>query len=303
MNFKSYLYTSHLNEAYSKDLTKELKARGLLKKLSDVLNKSADVSVNDVDFEKAFEYEKPVSVSAAFSDIKHNIHVKGTRSVVILLHAEGATIGIGRGYEQSGLAKKNTIEVGDVDSKVYASYIGYNDDTYGSEHFDKRFRRADSQHIKDYAHSKGKIDLMSAITSTIMANPICKEIRDLLYTYGVTKKSGGEYVYAEKTTYGDYNVTLNFTIPYGNYNSEYTGVNNAFRIKFDSVYGTAKINDKLITTLTSDFDVNSHNLSVEGIDKLSDNLEEYNDDLQMCKKLMKILAKYTVGDILINRNK
>lgn len=299
MNFKSYLYTSHLNEAYSKDLTKELKARGLLKKLSDVLNKSANVSVNDVDFEKAFEYEKPVSVSAAFSDIKHNIPVKDTRSIVILLHAEGATIGTGKGYERSGLTNKNTIGVGDVDNKVYASYIGYNNDLYGSEHREKRSRRADSQDIKDYAPSKGRIDYISAI----IANPICKEIRDLLYTYGVTKKSGGEYVYAEKTEYGDYRVILNFTIPHGNYDSECISVNDAFRIKFGNGYSTAKINDKLITTLTSDFNVNPRNLSVEGIDSLSDNLENYNDDLQMCKKLMKILAKYTVGDILINRNK
>src|SRR5574344_552170 len=232
MNFKSYLHASHLNEAYSKDLTKELKARGLLKKLSDVLSKSADVSANDVDFEKAFEYEKPVSVSAAFSDIKHSIPINGERSVVILLHAEGATIGIGKGYKQSGLAKNGAIEVGNVDSKVYSSYIGYNNDSYGSEHFDKRFRRADSQNIKDYAPSKGKIDFISAV----MANPICKEIRDLLYTYGVSKKGSDGYVYAEKTTYGDYNVILNFTIPHGKYDSEYTSVNDAFRIKFGSGY-------------------------------------------------------------------
>lgn len=298
MNFKSYLHASHLNEAYSKDLTKELKARGLLKKLSDVLSKSADVSANDVDFEKAFEYEKPVSVSTALSNIKHSIPINGERSVVILLHAEGATIGIGKGYKQSGLDRKNTIEVGNVDSKVYSSYIGYNNDSYGSEHFDKRFRRADSQNIKDYAPSKGKIDFISAV----IANPICKEIRDLLYTYGVSKKSGDAYVYAEKTTYGDYNVILNFTIPNGKYDSEYTSVNDAFRIKFGSGYDTAKINDKLITTLTSDFCTHPRDLSVEGIDSLSDNLEDYNDDLQMCKKLMKILAKYTVGDILINRD-
>lgn len=191
-------FTDYLNEGYSKELSKQLKAYGLSKKVGDWLA-AVGVSVNDAetrrDLDKIIK-DKPLGITSAIKEIKNKYLSNFNGGYLIFVHdTKGVTlISTHRSdFRDVNLNRDNRIEFGDIDGKIISVYVieaSYDDfNSYrGSKTSQKRYSRRNRQsgedstevmkNNRDYAIKK-RDELNNALK-----NKTIKKIYDILTGVG-----------------------------------------------------------------------------------------------------------------------
>ncbi len=120
-------FTDYLNEGYSKELSKQLKAYGLAKEVGDWLADNG-VSVNDAktrtDLDEIID-NKPLGITSAIKEIKNSYLSNFNGGYLIFVHdTKGVTLirTVKPGFRDVNISRDSRTEFGDTDGKIISVY-------------------------------------------------------------------------------------------------------------------------------------------------------------------------------------
>lgn len=121
-------FTDYLNEGYSKELSKQLKAYGLAKEVGDWLADNG-ISVNDAktrtDLDEIID-NKPLGITSAIKEIKNGYLSNFNGGYLIFVHdTKGVTLikTVKPGFRDVNISRDSRTEFGDTDGKIISVYV------------------------------------------------------------------------------------------------------------------------------------------------------------------------------------
>ena len=121
-------FTDYLNEGYSKELSKQLKAYGLAKEVGDWLA-DRGISVNDAktrtDLDEIID-NKPLGITSAIKEIKNRYLSNFNGGYLIFVHdTKGVTLikTVKPGFRDVNISRDSRTGFGDTDGKIISVYV------------------------------------------------------------------------------------------------------------------------------------------------------------------------------------
>lgn len=298
-------FTDYLNEGYSKELSKQLKAYGLSKKVGDLLAKRG-VSVNDAetrrDLDKIIK-DKPLGITSAIKEIKNKYLSNFNGGYLIFVHdTKGVTlISTHRSdFRDVNLNRDNRTEIGDTDGKIISVYIieaNYNDLNGHRSTVAKRRDRQDRQSSEDSTevmkNNRDYVIKKRDELNNALKNKTIKKIYDILTGVGFEIKNFNDL---PAVTIRDNSIFLN-------------GV--SMHIRSDEgpdigVYihsnleGVSKLDTNLRTSVEISVSTSNYDYFANATDNITDEYYKLVEVSKALSKVSEILKKSTYKDLLVD---
>ena len=298
-------FTDYLNEGYSKELSKQLKAYGLSKKVGDLLAKRG-VSVNDAetrrDLDKIIK-DKPLGITSAIKEIKNKYLSNFNGGYLIFVHdTKGVTlISTHRSdFRDVNLNRDNRTEIGDTDGKIISVYIieaNYNDLNGHRSTAAKRRDRQDRQSSEDSTevmkNNRDYVIKKRDELNNALKNKTIKKIYDILTGVGFEIKNFNDL---PAVTIRDNSIFLN-------------GV--SMHIRSDEgpdigVYihsnleGVSKLDTNLRTSVEISVSTSNYDYFANATDNITDEYYKLVEVSKALSKVSEILKKSTYKDLLVD---
>lgn len=298
-------FTDYLNEGYSKELSKQLKAYGLSKKVGDLLAKRG-VSINDAetrrDLDKIIK-DKPLGITSAIKEIKNKYLSNFNGGYLIFVHdTKGVTlISTHRSdFRDVNLNRDNRTEIGDTDGKIISVYIieaNYNDLNGHRSTAAKRRDRQDRQSSEDSTevmkNNRDYVIKKRDELNNALKNKTIKKIYDILTGVGFEIKNFNDL---PAVTIRDNSIFLN-------------GV--SMHIRSDEgpdigVYihsnleGVSKLDTNLRTSVEISVSTSNYDYFANATDNITDEYYKLVEVSKALSKVSEILKKSTYKDLLVD---
>ena len=298
-------FTDYLNEGYSKELSKQLKAYGLSKKVGDLLAKRG-ISVNDAetrrDLDKIIK-DKPLGITSAIKEIKNKYLSNFNGGYLIFVHdTKGVTlISTHRSdFRDVNLNRDNRTEIGDTDGKIISVYIieaNYNDlnghRSTAAKRRDRQDRQsgADSVEVmknnRDYAIKK-RDELNNALK-----NKTIKKIYDILTGVGFEIKKLNDLPVATIRNNGIFlnDVSMHIRSDKG------PDIGLYIRSNWKD---TSKLDTNLQTSVEISVSTSNYDYFANATDNITDEYYKLAEISKALSKVSEILKKSTYKDLLVD---
>lgn len=298
-------FTDYLNEGYSRELSKQLKAYGLSKKVGDLLAKRG-VSINDAetrrDLDKIIK-DKPLGITSAIKEIKNKYLSNFNGGYLIFVHdTKGVTlISTHRSdFRDVNLNRDNRTEIGDTDGKIISVYIieaNYNDLNGHRSTAAKRRDRQDRQSSEDSTevmkNNRDYVIKKRDELNNALKNKTIKKIYDILTGVGFEIKNFNDL---PAVTIRDNSIFLN-------------GV--SMHIRSDEgpdigVYihsnleGVSKLDTNLRTSVEISVSTSNYDYFANATDNITDEYYKLAEVSKALSKVSEILKKSTYKDLLVD---
>lgn len=297
-------FTDYLNEGYSKELSKQLKAYGLSKKVGDLLAKRG-VSVNDAetrtDLDKIIK-DKPLGITSAIKEIKNKYLSNFNGGYLIFVHdTKGVTLiaTYRSDFRDVNLSRAERTGVGDTSGKIISVYVidANWDDIYGHRSTaSKRHSRQDRQSSEDSTevmkNNRDYVIKKRDELNNALKNKTIKKIYDILTGVGFEIKNFNDL---PAVTIRDNSIFFN-------------GV--SMHIRSDKgpdigVYihsnleGVSKLDTNLRTSVEISVSTSNYDYFANATDNITDEYYKLVEVSKALSKVSEILKKSTYRDLLV----
>lgn len=295
-------FTDYLNEGYSKELSKQLKAYGLSKKVGDLLAKRG-VSVNDAetrrDLDKIIK-DKPLGITSAIKEIKNKYLSNFNGGYLIFVHdTKGVTlISTHRSdFRDVNLNRDNRTEIGDTDGKIISVYIieaNYNDLT-AAKRSDRQDRQSSEDSTEVMKNNRDYIIKKRDALNNALKNKTIKKIYDILTDAGFKIKRANELpiLIRQDDVFYLSNVSLNID----------SNVGPNIHLYIDGGWKSIS-NTKLDTKVEARVEINvstsNYNYSASATDEITDKYRALADISDAISKVSEIIKNSTYNDLLVD---
>lgn len=299
-------FTDYLNEGYSKELSKQLKAYGLSKKVGDWLA-AAGVSVNDAetrtDLDKIIN-DKPIGITSAIKEIKNQYLSNFNGGYLIFVHdTKGVTLirTIKPNFKDVNINKDNRIEFGDIDGKIISVYVieasyddfnSYRDSKTSQKRYSRRNRQSSEDSTEVMKNNRDYVIKKRDELNNALKNKTIKKIYDILTQVGFKIERASELPIVTKQDNEFYlsGVTLNIRSDVGPDISLY----------IDSDWKPAsKLDTNLQASVRINVSTSSYNYFANATDNITDEYYKLVEVSKALSKVSEILKKSTYRDLLV----
>lgn len=299
-------FTDYLNEGYSKELSKQLKAYGLSKKVGDWLA-AAGVSVNDAetrtDLDKIIN-DKPIGITSAIKEIKNQYLSNFNGGYLIFVHdTKGVTLirTIKPNFKDVNINKDNRIEFGDIDGKIISVYVieasyddfnSYRDSKTSQKRYSRRNRQSSEDSTEVMKNNRDYVIKKRDELNNALKNKTIKKIYDILTQVGFKIERASELPIVTKQDNEFYlsGVTLNIRSDVGPDISLY----------IDSGWKPAsKLDTNLQASVRINVSTSSYNYFANATDNITDEYYKLVEVSKALSKVSEILKKSTYRDLLV----
>lgn len=300
-------FTDYLNEGYSKELSKQLKAYGLAKKVGDWLANDG-VSVNDAetrtDLDKIIN-DKPLGITSAIKEVKNRFLSNFNGGYLIFVHdTKGVTLirTVKPGFRDVNISRDNRVEFGDTDGKIISVYVieaSFRDsDQYYGATKQKRSERRDRQSGEDSIETMKKrrdytIKKRDKLNNAL-ENKTIKKIYNILTGVGFKIERASELpiLIRQDDVFYLSDVSLNID----------SNVGPDIRLYIDGGWKSIS-NTKLDTKVEAKVEINvsssNYNYSASATDEITDKYRALADISDAISKVSVILKNSTYNDLLV----
>lgn len=299
-------FTDYLNEGYSKELSKQLKAYGLSKKVGDWLA-AAGVSVNDAetrrDLDKIIK-DKPLGITSAIKEVKNRFLSNFNGGYLIFVHdTKGVTLirTVKPGFRDVNISRDNRVEFGDTDGKIISVYVieaSFRDSGqyYGvtaAKRRDRQERQSGEDSTEVMKNNRDYVIKKRDALNNALKNKTIKKIYDILTGAGFEIKKLNDLPVA----------TIRNNVIFLNDVSMHIGSDVGPHISLyicSSWKGTSEPDTNLQASVEISVSTSNYDYFADATDNITDEYYKLAEISKALSKVSEILKKSTYKDLLVD---